>query len=175
MRNESALKIFYSVKLYTFISIAKISFHCELNTIVAIDYTIKLKRARHFIFRARRTNHCSSHTFLQMEEAFFCWRLVNHGEMGSLFQSILRVETNSANLVDSIISSRLENSPPSSSVFAIRSIPSFTYRRRNCECRRACNCESSKENGNFLPKSEEKNCRQRALTGSKLSIEISIT
>lgn len=97
---------------------------------------------------------------------------------GSLFQSILRVETNSANLVDSIISSRLENSPSSSSstsVSTIRSILGFTYRRRNCECRRPCNCESSKENGNFPSKSEEKKCRQRALTGSKLSIEISIT
>lgn len=101
--------------------------------------------------------------------------------------------------MDSIISSRLENSPPSSpAVFLVRfrhtfDTTGFTYRRRNCECRRPCNCDSSKENGNFslssslfplspaaaaapaAAESGKKKCRRRALTGSKLSIEISIT
>lgn len=45
----------------------------------------------------------------------------------------------------------LSSPSSSSSASAIRSIPGFTYRRRNCECRRPCNCESSKKNGNFPP------------------------
>lgn len=78
------------------------------------------------------------------------------------------------------------SSSSSSTVSAIRSILGFTYRRRNCECRRPCNCESPKENGNFPPEfgwggrggargASRSADDGRALTGSELSIEISIT
>lgn len=51
--------------------------------------------------------------------------------------------------------------PPPSPSFLYHSLPLSPYvplpsladRRRNCECRRPCNCESSKENGNFPPNS----------------------
>lgn len=76
---------------------------------------------------------------------------------------------------------------PASSASAIRSIPGFADRRRNCECRRPCNCESPKENGNFPPPNSAGAGRFGGGGGSssptttcinrirELSIEISIT
>lgn len=88
--------------------------------------SLEVSREKETLYLLRETNKSFSEPYFRLKRArrhahtlLTGWYLrdTRRERRGSrvLFQSIPRVETNSAKLVDSIISSRLENSSPSSS------------------------------------------------------------
>lgn len=150
----------------------------QITSITSIFFGKRNREARNLnelcekgcsVIRVRGINHFAGHTFRlkRSEEHSLAKDLQGRGD-GDPYSEVfwelkqiprtwlirLLVRASKTCLLLLVLLLRLLPSfcPLPSATSAIRSILGFTYRRRNCECRRPCNCKSSKENGN-LPRS----------------------